>query len=68
MKFLIAGKIPEDIEVTSRNTEKFRYYFIQNYKNEMVDISCMNLTGEVIHGDNKEELAAYGTVIVREEV
>ena len=24
--------------------------------------------GEVIHGDNKEELAAYGTVIVREEV
>lgn len=68
MKSFIAGEIPDDIEVTSRYTEKFRYYFVQNYKNEMVDISCMNLPGEIIHGDNKEELAAYGTLIVREEV
>ena len=67
IKSLVEGEIPEDIEVTSRCTEKFRYYFIQNYKNEAVDISCLNLPGEIIYGDRKEELAEYGTLIVREE-
>jgi beta-galactosidase len=64
----ISGKIPEGVEVTTRSVEDVDFIFVQNYRNEAVDIKIMNLQGEIICGDSRENLKAYETLILKKNL
>lgn len=61
----VTGEIPDGIEVTIRSSEEADYYFIQNYRNEIVNICCMQLEGDVLYGNSMEEMSAYETLILK---
>jgi beta-galactosidase len=60
---LVKGIIPEGITISSRCSDNKEYVFIQNYKNEAVDISSLEIDGELILGESQNTLNAYETTI-----
>lgn len=65
LKQIVAGTIPDGIEVNSRENEEVEYIFIQNYKNETIMLHTMNVEGELLYGKDKEQLGAYETIILK---
>lgn len=71
MKPLVAGILPEGVEITSREGEKVRYLFLQNFNREPVMLSeetaaelqnGRSLSGEL---SPNGELGGYETLIVK---
>ncbi|MCL2865130.1 MAG: beta-galactosidase [Lachnospiraceae bacterium] len=62
---LVTGEIPKGIAINSREGADGMYLFLQNYNNEVVDISALELTGTLMQGENKNRLDAYETLIIK---
>lgn len=61
----IEGKIPEGLEITTREKENVCYYIYQNFGTEAVEIPLPEGKIESIYGDQKEKLPIYDMVIVK---
>lgn len=62
---VVKGIIPYGIEVSGRSNEVAEYIFIQNFKNDSIDISGMHLEGEILYGIDKKMLPAYQSLILK---
>ncbi len=62
---IVSGKIPESVEVCSRESEGTEYVFIQNFHHEAVEIKAMELDGCVLLGERKEVLNPFETLILK---
>ena len=74
IKPLLEGRLPEELEVSSRKSEGYEYLFIQNYSEKAVKlgektISCIK-EGTILSGKIFEDgkIDGYETVIVRKDV
>lgn len=71
---IVQGKIPLDVEVSSRTAGEWEYVFVQNYGSQPVDIRGLMLEGEVLYEEKQEgekregKLGAYGTRIVKRKM
>lgn len=65
---IVPGKIPESVEVCSRESEDGEYVFVQNFLNETVEIKEMELDGQVLLGESREVLKPFGTLIFKREI
>lgn len=74
IKPLLAGELPEELEVTSRESEKYEYLFLQNFSQERIRLGegllqelekGKGLLGEI---SRDGEMEGYETVIVRREL
>lgn len=63
----VDGEIPKDLEVTSRETEKERFYIYQNWGDEEVSLPLPKETVEAVYGEFEKKLSPYGLVIVKTE-
>lgn len=61
----IKGDIPEGLEVTSRETEKERFYIYQNWGKEEVSIPLPQGEAKAIYGESTEKLSPYETVVIK---
>ncbi len=57
------AKIPEGVEVTSRENEEYVYWFVQNYNRAEVEIEIPE--GDVILGDREGILKSFGSLVIR---
>jgi len=71
IKPLLEGWLPEELEISSRESKQYEYLFVQNYSREPVllgekTISCMG-EGTLLLGKISEngEIDGYGTVVIR---
>lgn len=62
---IVDGNIPHGLEVSSRKKEGKEYIFIQNFKNETVDIHEMALRGVLLYGENTEQLRPYAGIVLK---
>ena len=62
---IVKGNFPEGITISSRSSTTKEYIFIQNYKNETVNVSQIEIEGSLIYGNNKKTLEAYETIIIK---
>ena len=70
---LIEGIVPEGVAVSSRDLTSSSYVFIQNFNNEITDISSIKIDGEIIYpmGGNSNtpnfdgKMEAYSTIVYR---
>lgn len=71
---LISGKLPEDVEVTSRSSGRKEYLFIQNFNKEPVALSPETVReingGELIFGklSGEDAIGGYKTLVVKREL
>ena len=65
---IVAGEIPESVEVCSRESGDTEYVFVQNFHSEAVEIKEMKLYGEEILGEKGEMLEPYGTLILKRKI
>ena len=56
---------PEGLEVTSRETEKERFYIYQNWGKEEVSLPLPEGEAEALYGVSTEKLAPYGIAVIR---
>jgi len=68
---LVEGLIPEEVELTSRESDQYEYLFLQNFSQKPVTLEqklldCLS-EGTVLLGEisDKGEIESYGTVIIR---
>jgi beta-galactosidase len=68
---LVKGKIPEEVEVTSRQSSQHEYLFIQNFNKEPVSLAP-EMIGEINDGmlmlgelSGKGEIGGYQTLVVK---
>ncbi len=68
------GRIPEALEVTSRESGQHEYLFLQNFSQkplalEQKLLDCL-LEGTVLLGEisGKGEIESYGTMIIRRDL
>ena len=61
----VEGEIPKDLEVTSRETEKERFYIYQNWGREEVSLPLPNGTVEAVYGEYEKKLSPYGLAVIR---
>ena len=64
----VKGKIPEGLEITTRENEDARYYIYQNFGAEAVEIPLPEGQIESVYGDPKEKLLVYDMVIVKTNI
>jgi len=57
-------RIPEGVEVNSRQTEEAEYVFVQNYNREAVEMDLGNEEHELVYGKNGTVLPPFGTVVL----
>ncbi len=62
---LPGGKLPAGIEMSERRKGDIRYIFVQNFSGAPVDIMGMELEGEILYGEDKAVLEAYGSLVLR---
>lgn len=62
---VVRGDIPEGIEVSGRSGADADYVFVQNFKNESVDLRGMKLSGEILYGGNMDALAPYESLVLK---
>lgn len=62
---VVRGTVPQGIEVSGRSGKDADYVFVQNFRNEAVDIREMKLAGEILYGSSAEELAAYESLVLK---
>lgn len=62
---VVRGDIPEGIEVSGRSGADADYVFVQNFRNESVDIRGMKLSGEILYGGNMDALAPYESLVLK---
>lgn len=73
IKPLLEGELPEEIEVSSRESEICEYLFLQNFSQKPVRLEEKTLSclagGQLMLGSilDSGEIKGYGTVIVRRE-
>lgn len=65
IKTLIDGEVPLGIEINERNDGSNSYLIVQNFTKENMDISVLKLSGELILGNDKKQLKAYETIILK---
>ena len=61
----VQGDIPASIEVNTRHDGEMEYVFIQNFANEIVDISKLSIDGILLIGENTKQLKAYETIVLK---
>lgn len=59
------GDIPENIEVSTRVGKEYEYIFVHNFSDNTVDISSMQLSAELLYGNNESILNEYKTNIYK---
>lgn len=62
---VVRGTVPQGIEVSRRTGTDADYVFVQNFKNESVDIRGMGLEGEILYGGGMEALAPYESLVLK---
>lgn len=62
---VIRGNVPEGVAVSARKNEHSEFTFVQNYKNEPVDIKIMRLKGDILIGGSMSKLEAYESLVVQ---
>lgn len=74
IKPLVEGRIPEEVEVTSRASDQYEYLFLQNFSQKPVALEqklldCLS-EGAVLLGEisGKGEIESYGTVIIKRDL
>lgn len=60
-------EIPEGVEVTSREDEKNRYLFIQNFNREAILVKLPEENAEILFGEYDGRVEAFGTVVLKME-
>ena len=61
----VDGEIPKDLEVTSRETEKERFYIYQNWGDEEVSVPLPEGKVETVYGEFGKKLSPYGLVVIK---
>ena len=61
----IKEDIPEGLEVTSRETEKERFYIYQNWRKEEVSLPLPEGEAEALYGESMEKLSPYGIAVIK---
>ena len=65
---MITGKLPEGVEISSRESENAEYIFVQNFKAEPADVREMKLEGKLLYGCLKDGcLEGYGSLILKKQ-
>ncbi len=71
---LVEGLIPEEVELTSRESDQYEYLFLQNFSQKPVTLEqklldCLS-EGTVLLGEitGKGEIESYGTVIIKRDL
>lgn len=59
-------KVPEGVEVSSRESETAVYIFIQNFRKDTVTLDLPEDL-ELMLGESREKLSSYGTMVLRKE-
>lgn len=70
MKPLTETALPDGVEVSSRESDRYRYLFIQNFNSAALDWDIrqvMKPGDTLLLGEAGEPLAAYGTLIIKRE-
>lgn len=62
----VSGSIPENLEVTTRETDDTRYVIYQNFGTEPVKLPLPEGAFEAFYGDAEKELSGYDMVILKQ--
>ncbi|MDO5337827.1 MAG: beta-galactosidase [Eubacteriales bacterium] len=62
----VMERIPEGLEITTRETERMRYIIYQNFGAKPVLLPPVQGDAETLYGDPAEELSVYGLVIIKQ--
>ncbi|MDO4601490.1 MAG: beta-galactosidase [Eubacteriales bacterium] len=61
----VDGEIPKNLEVTSRETEKERFYIYQNWGDEEVSVPLPEGKVETVYGEFGKKLSPYGLIVIK---
>lgn len=62
----VSGSIPENLEVTTRETDDTRYVIYQNFGTEPVKLPLPEGAFEAFYGDAEKDLSGYDMVILKQ--
>ena len=62
----VSGSIPENLEVTTRETDDSRYVIYQNFGTEPVKLPLPEGAFEAFYGDAEKDLSGYDMVILKQ--
>lgn len=63
----VSGSIPENLEVTTRETDDTRYVIYQNFGTEPVKLPLPEGAFEAFYGDAEKELSGYDMMILKQD-
>lgn len=63
----VSGSIPENLEVTTRETDDTRYVIYQNFGTEPVKLPLPEGAFEAFYGDAEKDLSGYDMVILKQD-
>ena len=64
---VVKGTVPQGVEVSGRTGADADYVFVQNFRNDSINIRQLELEGEILYGGSMDVLTPYESLVLRVE-